>query len=64
MPTFITEAPVLLLYLTTAVLNECYGEVMAYTALAYSSSTMCMDAHTTPTNDSNYSCHIKAIELI
>ena len=32
-PTLITEA---LHYLTTAVFNDCYSEVMAYTVLAYS----------------------------
>ena len=34
-PTFITEAPPLY-HLTKAVLNDCYSEVTAYTALAYS----------------------------
>ena len=34
-PTFITEA-LRSCYLTTAVLNDCYSEVMAYTALVYS----------------------------
>ena len=33
-PTFITEA--LPCYLTTVVLNDCYSEVTAYTALVYS----------------------------
>ena len=37
---------------------------MAYTALGYSTFTMCMDAKVTPTDDINYSCYIKAIELI
>ena len=32
MPTSITEA----FYLATAVLNDCYSELMAYTVLAYS----------------------------
>ena len=32
MPTFILSC-----YLTTAVLNDCYSEVTAYTGLAYSS---------------------------
>ena len=32
-PTFITEA---LRHVTTAVLNDCYSEVMAYIALGYS----------------------------
>ena len=36
---------------------------MAYTALAYSVFTMRMDDKVTPTYDTNYSCHIKAIEL-
>ena len=47
-------------YLTTAVLNDCYSEVMAYTVLAYSYwlvPTMRMDAYITPTKDTNYSCH-------
>ena len=33
-PTFITEV-LLLSYITTAVLNDCYCKVTAYTALAY-----------------------------
>ena len=39
---------------------------MAYTALAYSCwvSTMHMNAYVMPTNDIDYNCHIKAIELI
>ena len=40
---------------------------MAYTALAYSywaSFHERMDAYVTPTNYTNYSCHIKAVELI
>ena len=41
---------------------------MAYTALAYSYWASLLDAHAdayaTPTNDTDYSCHIKAIELI
>ena len=57
-------------YLTTPVLNDCYSEVMAYIALAYSYcqfglvSVTRMDAYVTPTKDTDYSCHIKAIELI
>ena len=54
-------------YLTTAVLNDCYSEVMAYTALAYFIGlvyTMRMDAYIAPTNNIDYSCHIKAKELI
>ena len=43
-------------YLTTAAL--CYSEVTAYT-LAYSVFTMGMDAKVTPTDDTDYSCHIK-----
>ena len=40
---------------------------MAYTVLAYSYwlvSMTHMDAYITPTNDTDYSCHLKAIELI
>ena len=37
---------------------------MSYTALAYSVFMMPMDAKIMPTDDTNYSCHIKAIELI
>ena len=41
---------------------------MAYTVLAYSYwaivSTTHMDAYAMPTNDTDYSRHIKAIELI
>ena len=54
-------------YFTTAVLNDCYSEVTAYTALAYSywaSFTTRMDAYVTPTNNTDYSCHIKPIELV
>ena len=42
-------------YLTTAVLNDCYSEVMAYIALAYSVFMMRMDAKDMPTDDTNYS---------
>ena len=35
-PTFIINWSTVAYYLTTAVLIDCYGEVMAYTALAYS----------------------------
>ena len=34
-PTFKTEALHLVSYVTTAVLNDCYSEVSAYTVLAY-----------------------------
>ena len=52
-------------YLTTAVLNDYYSEIMAYTALAYSYwAATRMDAYITPTNDTDYSCHIKALEHI
>ena len=51
--------------LTTAVLNDFYNEVTAYTALAYSVLMARMDAKVTPTDDTDYSCHsYKAIELI
>ena len=33
---------------------------MAYTALAYSVFTMRMDAKVMPTDDTDYSCHIKS----
>ena len=59
-PTFITEALRLNCYLTTGVLNDCYSEVTAYTALAYSFGlvyTTCLDVYATPTNDTCYSCH-------
>ena len=55
-------------YFTTAVLNDCcYSEVTAYTVpatLIGLVSTTCMDAYITPTNNTDYNCHIKAIELI
>ena len=35
-PTFITEALHLVIYISTAVLNDCYNEVTAYTVLTYS----------------------------
>ena len=40
---------------------------MAYTVQAYSFGPvfmMHMDAYVMPSNDTDYSCHIKAIELI
>ena len=46
-------------YLTTAALNDCYSEVMAYTALAYSVFMTGMDAKVTSTDDTDYNCHIK-----
>ena len=64
-PTFITEALCLITYVTTAVLNNCYSEVTAYKLnLIRLVSTTRMDAYVTPTNYIDYSCHIKAIELI
>ena len=67
-PTFITQVLHRVTYFTTAVLNECYSEVMAYTALAYSCWASFHDAYiyayVMPTVDTEYSCHIKAIELI
>ena len=55
-------------YFTKAALNDCYSEVTAYTAqvltlIGLVSATR-MDAYITPTTDTDYSCHIKAIELI
>ena len=54
--------------LPKAALNDCYSEVTAYTALVLTViglvSMMHMDAYATPTIDTDYSCHIKAIELI
>ena len=54
--------------LPKAALNDCYSEVMAYTALDLTLiglvSTTRMDAYVTPTIDTDYSCHIKAIEFI
>ena len=53
--------------LPKAALNDCYSEVTAYTApfltLIGLVSTTHMDAYVTPTIDTDYSCHIKAIEL-
>ena len=65
-PTFITKALCHVTYVTTAVLNDCYSEVMACIALAYSIQLVSMthmDAYVMPTNDTNYRCHIKATEL-
>ena len=60
-PTFITEvAPPY--YLTTAVLNDCYSEVTAYTMLAdtyWASFHDAYECYIMPTNDTDYSCHIK-----
>ena len=36
-PTFIPEVLLHITYVTTAVLNDCYSELMAYTALAWAS---------------------------
>ena len=44
----------LLLLITMAVLNNCYGEVMAYTTLVYFVFTMHIDAKATPTDDTDY----------
>ena len=56
-PTFITEVSC---YFTKAVLNDCYSEVMAYTALVITLiglvSTTRMNAYVTPTIDTDYSC--------
>ena len=65
--TFITEALRLVTYVTTAVLNDCYSEVMAYTELAYSYWASFYDTYgdyTMSTKDTDCNCHIKAIELI
>ena len=58
-PIFKTEVLRFVTYVTTAVLNDCYSEIMAYTVLAYSVFTTRMNAYATPTNDINYSYHIK-----
>ena len=59
-PIFKTEALHLVTYLATAVLNDCYSE---YSILAYSVFMMCMHAKVTPTDDTDYSCHIKPQNL-
>ena len=59
MPTFKTKALHLVSYIATAVLNDCYSEVTAYIALAYSVFMKHMDAKVTPTDDIDYNCHIK-----
>ena len=46
-------------YLTTAIINDCYNKVMTCTALAYSVLMTSKDTKVTPTDDTNYSCHIK-----
>ena len=54
-------------YLTTAVLNDCYSEATAYTALAYSywdSFHDALGAYVMPTNNTDYSCNIKTMKLI
>ena len=38
---------------------NCYSEVTAYTALAYSVFTTRVDAEVTPTDDIDYNCYIK-----
>ena len=48
-------------YLTTAVLNDFYSKIMAYTALAYSVFMTHMDAKATTIDDTNYSYHKKGI---
>ena len=50
-----------------AVLNDCKSEAMVYTVLACSFrlvSTTHYISKATPTNDSDYSCHTRAIELV
>ena len=53
--------------LPKAALNDCYSEVTAYTVLVLTLiglvSTTCTDAYIMPTIDTDYSCHIKAIQL-
>ena len=51
-------------YLTTAILNDFNGVVMAYIALGYSYWASFHNMYAMPTKDINYNCHIKAIELI
>ena len=54
--------------LPKAALNDCYSEVTAYTVLVLILillvSKTRMDDYVTPTINTDYSCHIKAIELI
>ena len=64
-PTFVTEA----LHLATActVFNNCYSELTPYTALALSYQISFHNAYQcqgTAHNDTNYSCHITAVELV
>ena len=52
-------------YSSTAVFNNCYSELMPYTALANSYvSTMRTNSKAMPINDNDYSFHITAIELV
>ena len=60
MPTLST----LSFYLTTAILSVRYSKVTAYTALAHFISHDAYGTKAMPTNNTDYSCHIKAIELI
>ena len=59
-PTFITEV----YHAFTTVLNDCKCELMAYTALARLVCTTRINAKATLTNDIDYSCHMKAVELV
>ena len=52
--TLITGSLCLVTYICTTVLK---GEFMAYTE-------MCFNCKAIPTNDTDYSCHIKAVELV
>ena len=59
MSIFKTEVLYLVTYVTTAVFNDYYSEVMAYAVLAYSVFMTRMDTKVMPTNNTEYSCHIK-----
>ena len=66
-PTFIIEVYYYLatdLQLLSTTVRK--GELTVYTVLVYSYyvSTTSINAKATPTNEINYSCHMKAVELV
>ena len=54
-------------YLSTAVFNNCYSELMPYTAVAnsyWASFHNAFNTKATPINNTDYICHITAVELV
>ena len=65
-PTFITEIHCFC-YLSIAAFNDCYSELMPYTALANTYWISFHDMYQCQgqaINDNSYSCYITAVELV